>query len=114
MTEKEKHLFWMVTEFTINRYLMSNAHGRWDGAEKAQRHAELCDAYVAYHFCCAQDDAMCDHSDEWDAVHDKTQELTSYMDREIGFPLDKRPDYGTLAPKFLERFIELAGKGIKL
>lgn len=46
--------------------------------------------------------------DDYQAVHDATQALTDHLDEAIGFPLEGRPDYGTLAPLFLERFHTLA------
>lgn len=48
--EPENHFksaCWLRTSFSISRYLMSNAHGRWNGAEKALYHRELCKFYVA-------------------------------------------------------------------
>lgn len=101
------------TSFTIARYLMSNAHGRWDGAEKAQRHSELCSFYVAT--VRGVDDVdmvrrgfpVC-YENDYQAVHDATQALTDHLDEEIGFPLDSRPDYDKLTPLFFERFHSLA------
>lgn len=99
------------TDFIIARYLMSNAHGRWNGAEKAQRHAELCAFYVACAFDLADEsDVRRDHEDEFQAVHEATQALTSNLDEEIGFPLDSQPDYDALIPLFFERFHAIAIK----
>lgn len=95
--------------FAIGRYLMSNAEGRQNGAEKAQRHREMCQFYVAavrgvddperVHFA---------HDDDYQAVHTATQALTDYLDETIGFPLESDPDYDRLEPLFFERFHELA------
>lgn len=94
--------------WTINRYLISNAHGRWDGAEKAQRHIELCKFYTAVFLGLDEDDVEVACSDLFQRIHEVTQELTGSMDTEIGFPLNERPDYDELVPKFFERFHELA------
>lgn len=104
-----KQASWLFCQFPINRYLMSNAHGRQDGAEKAMRHIELCSFYVAaVKGLNSTEMAIRLHEDEFRAVHDKTQELTDYLDEAIGFPLDSRPDYETLAPLFFEKFHALA------
>ena len=98
--------------FAIHRYLMSNASGRMDGHEKAQRHIELCTFYVAA--VRGVDDldmvrrGLDCHEDDYQAVHDATQALTDHLDEVIGFPLEGRPDYGALAPLFFERFHMLA------
>ena len=97
------------TDFMAARYLMSNADGRQDGAEKAHYHMELCKFYVsAARGHDDPDTVRREYEDDFQAVHDKTQGLTSYLDREIGFPIAGRPDYDTLKPLFFERFHELA------
>ena len=98
----------MLMQFSIHRCLMSNAHGRWNGAEKSQRHIELCSIYLAVLHGTDQESAMTDHEIQFRAVHEKTQELTDALDEEIGFPLESRPDYDKLAPLFFDKFIELA------
>lgn len=78
--------------FAIHRYLMSNASGRMDGHEKAQRHIELCTFYVAA--VRGVDDldmvrrGLDCHEDDYQAVHDATQALTDHLDEAIGFPLE--------------------------
>jgi hypothetical protein len=96
------------TNFAVNRYLMSCADGREDGAEKALRHQELCTFYVAVVYGCTQNEARLEHEDAYTAVHTETQRLTDYMDEVIGFPLQGRPDYDSLAPEFFKRFHTLA------
>jgi hypothetical protein len=78
------------------------------GAEKAQRHMELCQFYVAALRGVSLDDARLHCEDDYQAVHAKTQELTDYLDEAIGFPLAGRPDYDALEPLFFERFHALA------
>lgn len=99
-------------DHAIRRYLMSNAKGRLDGYEKAQRHIELCTFYVAA-VRGVDDLAMVrrgseGHEDDFQAVHDATQALTDHLDEVIGFPLDSRPDYDALAPLFFEHFHSMA------
>jgi hypothetical protein len=97
------------TNYAVHRYLMSNAQGREDGAEKAARHLELCAFYVAVvHGYADPDDARRERHDEWLRVHEATQALTDNLDEEIGFPLDRRPNYDILAPAFFKRFHALA------
>ncbi len=107
-----KHACWLLMQHSIHRYLMSNAHGRWNGAEKAMRHLELCKMYVAV-ICGGEiEDALPMHEDDFLAVHSKTQELTGSMDEAIGFPLESMPDYDALAPLFFEKFMDLARAAI--
>ena len=96
------------THFMVARYLMANADGRQDGAEKSQRHIELCAFYVAAIHGADPEQVICDYTEDFEAVHEATQELTSYLDEQIGFPLTGRPDYDRLGPLFFERFHELA------
>lgn len=96
------------TGFAVNRYLMSNAAGRQCGAEKAQRHTELCSFYVATFFGGDPERVPAMHSEAYRAVHSATQALTDYLDERIGFPLNSRPDYEQLAPAFFEEFHSLA------
>ncbi|MEW5833014.1 MAG: hypothetical protein AB1763_09285 [Campylobacterota bacterium] len=93
------------TEFWVHRYLMSNAEGRWDGSEKAEKHIALCEFYLS----CFGIDKV-EEYEIFEAVHDATQELTDSLDEQIGFPLKGRPDYDTLAPKFFDIFHEIAIK----
>jgi hypothetical protein len=102
-----------ATSFLIARYLMANSHGRLDGHEKAERHRDLCLIFVS---------ALCDipidevrrqrNEPKYQAVHTETQQLTGYLDREIGFPLTSHPDYDVLEPKFFNRFYQLAVKAL--
>ena len=97
------------TDQAIHRYLMANAHGRWSGAEKAERHRELCSFYVAVVRGHADPErAAREHRDAYEAVHTATKALTDHLDEQIGFPLDSTPDYDALAPAFFKRFHALA------
>ena len=63
---------------------MSNAVNRCDPAEKAERHIELCGFYVAAVHGCSRQVAMSDYEDDFDRLHDESQDLTSlfeYRDR---------------------------------
>ena len=114
-TESEmlKHALWIASSFTVHRYLMSNAEGRWSGAEKAACHDELCCLYVAVFRGVEVDRVRVDLEADWMAVHDATQELTDHMDVVIGFPLKGVPDYEALAPKFFAYFHRLAAHAIR-
>ena len=108
-----KHALWLASSFTVHRYLMSNAEGRWSGAEKAACHDELCRLYVAVFRGVEVDQVRVDLEADWMAVHDATQELTDHMDVVIGFPLKGVPDYEALAPKFFAYFHRLAAHAIR-
>lgn len=98
----------ICTEYAVVRYLMSNAEGRENGAEKAEYHIKLCQFYVA--FVRGQDDpaTISPYDKDFKLIHAKTQQLTSYLDDAIGFPLKGTPDYDSLKVLFFERFHELA------
>lgn len=98
------------TDFAIGRYLMSVTTGRLNGAEKAERHEELCQFYVAAVRGVVDPDMVRrNYEDDWDRVHTATQELTDYLDEVIGFPLDdEHPDYEVFIPLFFQRFHTLA------
>lgn len=101
----------LATRFAVARYLMSCADGRCNGAEKAQRHMELCAFYTCTALGIADPDlARRDDEGEalFDAIHEGTQSLTDSMDEVIGFPLKGRPDYDTLIPAFFNEFHRLA------
>lgn len=101
------------TKFATYRYLMSNTAGRLCGAEKAQRHAELCSFYVGAFHASDPEHAARDHEADFKAVHTATQALTDYLDERIGFPLDSVPDYDKLAPLFFEQFHGLAVQALR-
>lgn len=85
---------------------MANAEGRWDGAEKAQRHRELCEFYVSCYSNSLDRRAL---QKRIKAVHEATQVyLTDKMDEVIGFPLTGRPEYDSLAKLFFEYFHDIA------
>lgn len=110
-----KQACWLHCQFTVMRYLMSNAHGRQDGVEKAERHQELCAFYVAA-LCGLQnvDLVRRTHERQYQLVHSKTQELTDYLDEAIGFPLKSPPDYVVMAPAFFEKFHMLALEALQV
>lgn len=95
------------------RYLMANAHGRWDGAEKAIRHQEMCSFYAAALLGLPDPDSLHMASGTGaellcSAIHTATQALTDNLDTAIGFPLEASPDYDALTPLFLQQFHQLA------
>ncbi len=92
----------------IARYLLVHQEGRWDGVEKAIRHRELCQFYVAVHRGQLDPEAIQETDALYREVHEVTQSLTDHLDEAIGFPLVGRPDYDRLIPLFFERFHALA------
>lgn len=100
-------------DYSINRYLMANAEGRWDGTEKAKQHTEMCLFYVAIKYGIPETNSMHSiHYTDFDLAHEATRALTSHLDTAIGFPLKGGPDYEKLVPLFFERFHELATKAL--
>lgn len=112
LAKQNRHLLWMLMDHSIYRYLLSNAHGRLNGYEKAEKHIELSAIFIASKLLCSIEEAK--HDDRWILIHDATQELTDNLDREIGFPIHESPDnYDELARKFFDRFLKLAEKAWK-
>jgi hypothetical protein len=114
MTHKDKrihNLLWNMMERPICQYLFSNTAGRENGYSKAIHHIEISTIYVASQELCLVD--RVEHSsarnEKMRKVHDATQTLTAYMEKEIGFPKDRESyNLDRMAYKFFERFIELA------
>lgn len=102
-----------LVSFDIHRYLMANTHGRQDGFEKAQEHRELCEAFISVILDVPLYEIHRNHEEEYQKVHTATQKLTSFLDREIGFPLKSHPDYDDLEPKFFDKFYAIALKTLK-
>lgn len=114
MNRKERHAFWLLAGYAIHRYLMANTTGRLDGAEKASRHMEISNIFVALTKTIDLDRVGVHHLDLRNKIHDHTQKLTSHMDAEIGFPVgDRFPDYDNLAQRFARRFVDLASEVLK-
>lgn len=103
-----KQALYVGMERGCTQYLMANAHGRRDGALKAHNHEQLCRHIIAAVRGCTPDQVRWSYEDDYQVVHAGTQALTSYLDEVIGFPLDSRPDYSDLVPKFFDKFVELA------
>lgn len=108
--DRFKHAMWLLCRFEVHRYLMSNTHGRWNGAEKALRHMNLCTNFVAALTGDEEQTARMHNPELYTVIHDRTQLLlTDNLDTSIGFPLeDERPDYDVYAPKFFALFYETA------
>lgn len=107
LANQNRYLLWMLMNFSIYRYLLSNARGRIDGFEKAERHIELSSIFIAAKTFSDTDSAK--HHKDIMLIHDATRKLTDYLDKEIGFPLNEQPeDYDELARKFFDKFIKLA------
>lgn len=104
----------VALNYLITRYLICNSEGSQDGAEKADTHRELCNFYIAVKYGLKDSYSANKYLDDFDLIHDATQELTSYMDTQIGFPIKGRPDYDILVPKFFERFHDLAIKSLSI
>lgn len=92
----------------IARYLLVHQEGRLDGVEKATRHREMCQFYVAVHRGLSDPDLIPVTDALYNNIHEDTRALTDYLDESIGFPLVGQPDYDRLVPLFFERFHSLA------
>lgn len=71
-----EHLFKQAcklhTELYIHRYLMSNAYGCWNSAEKAECHTALCKFYVClFKAHDSSDTVRQKYEDEYQAIHKK-------------------------------------------
>ena len=103
-----KHALWLLMDFVIHRYLMSNTKGRENGCAKAERHLELSKIYIASRLFISMDKAE-RHWTKVMKIHDATSVMTSRLNTSINFPIDDEcPDYDKYSYKFFTKFIELA------
>jgi len=100
---------WLGVRFAIARYLMANLRSRLNGAEKAERHRELCSFYTAVLTGEDQDRAAAFQPEVYGAVHRRTQGvLTDRLDESIGFDPDGGSDHVANMRAFFEIFHETA------
>lgn len=111
------HMLWLSMMEDIVKYLLVNTEGLLNGSEKADHHRSLCNTYLASVLLVMPRDIHRDFDsmDMFDFVHTKTQDLTSFLDDEIGFPLYDRniPDYAEYTVLFFNKFIKYADDGMK-
>ena len=85
---------------TIFRYLMAHEEGRWDGFEKALRHKELIQFYIAMNSGVVSPENIAVNTQSYITLHEATRVITDNLDTAIGFPLTGKPDYDQLVPAF--------------
>ena len=107
LKNQNRHLLWMLMQFSIGRYLLSNTYGRLNGLEKSEKHIELSAIFIAAKTFSDTDSAK--NHENLMLIHDATTKLTDHLDKEIGFPINDQPeDYEELSRKFFDKFICLA------
>lgn len=91
---REKHLLWMILEFPITRYIMSNEVGRIDGAERADQHIYI--SKIISHFLSGKGGCYTirgindEYPPGWKEIHDRIAiNITDKMDETIGFVIDR-------------------------
>lgn len=109
-----KNACYLALDFSISRYLIANTEGRLNGVEKAETHMEMCKFYIACKYGIETSKVRRLYEDEFQNLHKATQELTSYLDEKIGFPIKGRPDYDELLPKFFEEFHKISVETLNL
>ena len=112
-----EHACYLNLKFTINRYIMS--HWRFDGHEKAERHSQLCCFYIALLHGESDEDYCRRYMEEFETIHEATQELTGYLNVKIGMPLkeeDLEDHYHLerLSWKFFKEFHQIAIKCLNI
>lgn len=96
---------WLGVNFTVVRYLLVNLHARLDGAEKAERHRELCNFYTAVLTGEDPERAQAFQPEVHDAIHRRTQAaLTDRLDETIGFDPKGGGDHAAQTRAFFEIF----------
>lgn len=105
--ERDRAL-WLATSFDVHRYLMACTSGRLSGAEKAERHQNLSEAFC---YVLTGVEGARGYKIQR-AIHDATQELTNHLDR-IGLERDDpSPDYDAIAKKFFDGFKAIAARAV--
>jgi hypothetical protein len=88
----------------IYRYLLSHEYERWNGVEKAHRHREMIQFYLAMQAGVSDPEEIDVTDAGYKRLHDATRVVTDLLDEVIGFPLKGKPDYDRLVPLFFEAF----------
>ena len=88
----------------IYRYLLSHEYERWNGVEKAHRHREMIQFYLAMQAGVSDPEEIDVTDAGYKRLHDATRVVTDLLDEVIGFPLMGKPDYDRLVPLFFEAF----------
>lgn len=92
----------------IYRYLLSHEEGRWSGYEKAQRHREMLQFYIAMQTGVSDPEKIDVTDARYKLLHGATRVVTDHLDEVLGFPLQGKPDYDRLVPLFFEAFHRIA------
>ena len=87
---------------------------RSDGAGKAEAHRGLCCIFIAVFFN-KKLEKVNSLTPCYAEVHEATQKLTGHLETVIGYPLDRHEeiDYDDLAPKFFDKFYDIATRAIR-
>ena len=108
VNKREKVLLYILLEFDILRYLLSNTYKRHDPVEKADRHMKISSVIFSYIFAREYNEYR-----DWQImmiIHDYLAEiLTNRLDEVIGFPIDKKSceiDYHEFGKRFFNVIIE--------
>lgn len=108
ITKREKVLLYILLEFDIHRYLLSNTYNRHDPIEKAERHMQISSVIFSYIFAREYNELK-----DWEImmqIHDCLAEiLTNRLDEVIGFPIDKESceiDYHEFGKRFFNVIVE--------
>lgn len=112
MPDRLRSAMWHLTCHDMERYLQANASGGPFHA-KGAIHRRLVGYYVAVWYGLDDlyviEDAGVHAPDVTMAVHLATQQVTSYLDEAIGFPVDNsRIDYAHYTPLLFAKFHEVA------
>jgi len=106
--ERDRAL-WLATSFDVHRYLMACTSGRLSGAEKAERHQNLSEAFC---YVLTGIEGARGYKIQR-AIHDATQEVTNHLDQIGLLRDDPRPDYDAIAQKFFDKFKTIAARAAK-
>lgn len=108
ITKREKLLLYMLLEFDIHRYLLTNTYKRHDTLEKADLHREISSIIFSFLFKKQYNEIK-----DWKTmmrIHNFLAEiLTNRLDEVIGFPIDKLSceiDYDDYGKRFFNVIID--------
>ena len=94
MTDREKHLLWMMMQIHCYRYIMANSGLHPDGTMKAREHV-IISKLIAHYILSDGGLWTIRGIDEewpkgWDEIHDWTEKyITDILDVSIGLPVGK-------------------------
>ena len=104
-TDKLKRAMWYLTRDLFFNYIKVNTVMYGNGGLKADIHINICKTFL---------EVWGFYDTEWDGLHTDTQDITGYLEEQIGFdPMEEEPDYHAYGKQLFDLFYNRAVKYFK-